>query len=368
MRRYLLTTAGFYRDRILHGISEIKPDKIIIIIDQDENWIKFQEETVAELKTKLEIPWNRSDSIVVEKWDSLSNYEKCIGNLFRTIGRIRKTDPEAEIYVDITSATRLFTIAVVSISTLYRGLTILYTPRAQKKGIRDLNPKDRNDWGGMPITLLMPYVPALERISRDAYLKQIILSLEEMGGITPSMKALLMNLKGSSKERESSSRNEIVRLSRHVQVLESYGLIATQRMGRRTIIQLTRVGYVVASMFSMQPTKKRKLENKIKAWINRATIFRNIGEHEKAISLLNKVIETKPRYAEAWSEKGSALEELGRYEEALLCFDRALSIEPKNARMWIRKSRILEKVGRLEEAKVSLRKAMEIDPKSLTPS
>lgn len=227
MRRYLLTTAGFYLGRILHGISEIKPDKIIIIIDRNKNWSKFEKETVAELKTKLEIPWNRSNAIVVEGWDSLSNYEKCLGNLFRTVGRIRKTDPEGQIYVDITSATRLFTIAVVTLSTLYRSLIILYTPKAQKKEIGDLNPKDRNDWGGMPITLLMPYVPALERINRDAYLKQILLSIKEMGGTTASMKALLMNLKGGSKEGEPSlSRKDIVSLSRRARSVSLFSLIS----------------------------------------------------------------------------------------------------------------------------------------------
>lgn len=246
MGRYLLTPVGFYLNRMLHGISTIKPDKIILIISKDKNWMDFQQEALSQLKTKLEVPWVRTNALTTEEWESLSDYEKCASNFLKTIEKIKSGDPNAQIFVDITSATRFFNIAAVNTAMLHKNVTLLYTPRSKSKSYRDLNVEDRDDWGKESMIIRLPYVPALEKFEKNLLMKSIILALYRMGGKAFSLKDLCKRFQGRS------SSNMLIKISRYISVLEEFGFVQTFRSGRRKTVELTSIGKVLADVFQEQ--------------------------------------------------------------------------------------------------------------------
>lgn len=265
MKRFLLTPVGFYMRRTLHGIADAKPDKIILITSQDPNWAEFQKDLIADLKKRLEM-WIQTKSLLVIEWESLSNYEKCLRDFLKTIDKIKRENPDAEVFVDITSATRFFNIAAVNASMLYKKVSLVYTPRSASKSFADLNPKDKHDWGKDSLTIQLPYIPALERFEKNPQLKSIILTLLWMGGEFSTMRNLLQNIKNDHR-REMRAR-DLIRLSRHVAVLEEYGFVQSYRVGRRRVIKLTDIGQVLAKVFLEREEAERDLTfDHVEAWL-----------------------------------------------------------------------------------------------------
>jgi DNA-binding MarR family transcriptional regulator len=237
---------------MLHGISEIKPDRIILIVSKDKDWMEFQRETLSQLKTKLEIPWVRTNALTTEEWESLSDYEKCISYLLKTIKKIKVSDPKAQIFVDITAATRFFNIAAVNAAMLHKNIILLYTPRTVTKSHLDLNFEDRNDWGKESVIIRLPYVPALEKFEKNPFMKSIILALYRMGGKSFSLKNIVANIQNNLKFRGKSDADMLIKLSRYISILEEFGFVRTFRSGRRKVVELTSIGKVLASVFQEQ--------------------------------------------------------------------------------------------------------------------
>ena len=57
-------------------------------------------------------------------------------------------------------------------------------------------------------------------------------------------------------------------------------------------------------------------------------IFRNIGEHEKAINCYKKAIEINPNYVNAYNNLGILLEELNHADEAKKNLEISLNLDP----------------------------------------
>ena len=52
--------------------------------------------------------------------------------------------------------------------------------------------------------------------------------------------------------------------------------------------------------------------------------------YDKALSLLTKLVETKPTNADVWNLTGFSHRKLGNYDEAKAAYEKALSIEPRH--------------------------------------
>jgi Tetratricopeptide repeat. len=64
------------------------------------------------------------------------------------------------------------------------------------------------------------------------------------------------------------------------------------------------------------------------AYIGRALVYNDLGEHEKAIADYNKAIELKPDYAYAYYNRGLVFNELNEHENAIADYSKAIELLP----------------------------------------
>ncbi len=82
----------------------------------------------------------------------------------------------------------------------------------------------------------------------------------------------------------------------------------------------------------------------------KASCLNDLGRHEEAIEIFNKMLEKQPRSVFANMGKGVALMGLGRYKEALKHFDRLLAMNPNFRDAAVYKGMALFMMGKEEEA------------------
>jgi tetratricopeptide (TPR) repeat protein len=85
---------------------------------------------------------------------------------------------------------------------------------------------------------------------------------------------------------------------------------------------------------------------------------------QKAISLLQNVLEREPNNVEALSAMGYAYEIKQEYDKAFEFYNRALSINPEDEATLVRRGHAYELSGKIEEAQDDYIKAYAIDPES----
>jgi tetratricopeptide (TPR) repeat protein len=86
------------------------------------------------------------------------------------------------------------------------------------------------------------------------------------------------------------------------------------------------------------------------------------GQYEKALALLNRMIEREPFRAEAYATRGQAYLHLDEFEKALADFDRALDLSPSDAQALAGRGETLHLLGRYDEALADLDRAAVLDP------
>ena len=65
--------------------------------------------------------------------------------------------------------------------------------------------------------------------------------------------------------------------------------------------------------------------------LKQADVYRQMGEHEKAIVSYRKAIELNPKYASAHNNLGHALKAQGKLDEAVASFRKAIELNPESA-------------------------------------
>ncbi|WP_127597782.1 tetratricopeptide repeat protein [Nitratireductor alexandrii] len=83
---------------------------------------------------------------------------------------------------------------------------------------------------------------------------------------------------------------------------------------------------------------------------------------DRALDLLNGVVDAAPGYAEGWNQRAFIRFLKGNHDEALEDIDRALALEPKHFGALSGKAIILMGQGRVRLAQQALRQAVEIHP------
>jgi tetratricopeptide (TPR) repeat protein len=96
--------------------------------------------------------------------------------------------------------------------------------------------------------------------------------------------------------------------------------------------------------------------------LQRAIVFHQSGELEKAIQAYREYLVVRPDSIEARSNLGAVLARLGRYDEAIAEYDHALSKDPQNAPILLNLGLAYYKTGRAAEAAARFEQAASLAP------
>ena len=96
--------------------------------------------------------------------------------------------------------------------------------------------------------------------------------------------------------------------------------------------------------------------------IKRAATYLNAGDHERALTILEKIKHLHEEDADMWSAYASSLSAAGRADEADAAFRKALEITPDSAELWNSLGTNSSRHRRDTEALEQFKKAMEIAP------
>ena len=86
------------------------------------------------------------------------------------------------------------------------------------------------------------------------------------------------------------------------------------------------------------------------------------GDHERALSLIERSLALDDRQAAAWSNRGNALVAVGNRSRALQAYRRALSISPEFAEAHNNLGRLLHMTGHSAQARRAYLRALELKP------
>ena len=98
----------------------------------------------------------------------------------------------------------------------------------------------------------------------------------------------------------------------------------------------------------------------IAASIDRGSVYLIKGEHDQAISELNKVIEINPKDSGAYKNRGAAYLNKGQFDLAISDYTKALEINPKDAEVYNIRGRAYYFKGKYEESWEDLNKAEDL--------
>jgi tetratricopeptide (TPR) repeat protein len=98
--------------------------------------------------------------------------------------------------------------------------------------------------------------------------------------------------------------------------------------------------------------------------VSQGAILAQSGQHDKAIKVFDKAIESNPQNSAAWSCKGIILTILGKYDEAIKAFDISTEINPLDSTCWAGKGLAFEGLNKPKEAIKAFDKAIEINPQN----
>ena len=102
--------------------------------------------------------------------------------------------------------------------------------------------------------------------------------------------------------------------------------------------------------------------NHVDAHNNLGIVFKELGEHQKAIDCYEKAIQTNPNHAAAHNNLGVVFDELGEYKKAKNCYQKVTQIQPNNAVTYNNLGAAFKQLGELQKAVSSCQKAIQINP------
>ncbi len=115
---------------------------------------------------------------------------------------------------------------------------------------------------------------------------------------------------------------------------------------------LTPGQYLVAS-FSMVSADELHRE---------ALLLRKQGMYDKALTLIEEVLELDPEDSEAWTRKGCFLRNMGRRDEAVVAVEEALKVNPECALAWRAKGALLRDAAQHQEGLDCYLRSLQLDP------
>lgn len=100
-----------------------------------------------------------------------------------------------------------------------------------------------------------------------------------------------------------------------------------------------------------------------KAYIKRSTVYRQLGEKDKAFADLSQLIKISPDYMEAYYDRGYLYKNHFRdSEKALLDFSKAIELDSNNKNCYLARGHTYYHLGECEKALIDYNRMIEIDP------
>jgi tetratricopeptide (TPR) repeat protein len=96
-------------------------------------------------------------------------------------------------------------------------------------------------------------------------------------------------------------------------------------------------------------------------WTHRRAIkYLRVGEPEKALIDVERLIVMRPQRSDGWDVRGRAHQALGRHDRAIEDYTRAIEFEPANAEFYEQRARSYADTGRLDDAAADRARAREL--------
>ncbi len=113
-----------------------------------------------------------------------------------------------------------------------------------------------------------------------------------------------------------------------------------------------------------EATEALKLQEEVVSYLNRATAYLAVGEHEKAVADLDRALEIDGNDARVWYNRGLANAQAGRFEQALHDWDRAVAASPDFPAAWLNRGIVRAQTDNLAGAEEDFGRAIELEPQA----
>jgi len=226
-----IVLVGWDYERVLAGIRSFPLNKLILLpAPQKEREMKIRGagRTSWDYAEKIKQAISEVMKVQVEV-EPIHPYD--FENTFQKVKSLikREQGKGSEVLVNVSSGTKIMSAAAICAAFMCGAKTCYTIPETEvyeAEGVRET----------ITLPMLIGFKP-LQVLSNSAL--QILKILKDAGGRVETMKAL--------GEKLGWSREEWSKLSYHIDKLETYGLIETERLGRELAIQLTKTGTFLIS-------------------------------------------------------------------------------------------------------------------------
>ncbi len=248
--KILITPVGIYINRVIRGIATIKPDKIYLCVQKSPKkeelklpaserhvkWMNTTRKHAKKIMKKLDVMYGKENikTLGVDIDDYLS--------IFKDLLQLVLSFPEnTEVYIDTTSTTYPFRVATITLSIFLKNVKFIYTPASKPGYPEDYSKQRITDKGLPPRIIPSPKIDFSEL--QTGILKDILVTINtKFGGKSPSVTDLLLEL-GLENEK-----GNMIKMSKHLKKLESYGCLTTVKEGRMKKIHLTMIGSSISEV------------------------------------------------------------------------------------------------------------------------
>ncbi len=128
-------------------------------------------------------------------------------------------------------------------------------------------------------------------------------------------------------------------------------------------LQRVRSGFVGEALIIMN-NLVQKYPNEVNAYLERAYIYRQIGQSENAYADYTTAIELVPDRAETYNVRSFVLRDLGQVDEAENDLNKAIDLEPDSAHYYTNRSSFYSTLGNYELALIDINYAITLSPEN----
>ena len=248
--KILITPVGIYIGRVIRGIATIKPDKIYLCVQKSPKkeelklpasarhvkWMNTTKNHAKKIMKKLDIMYGKNNIKIIEI--DINYYLSIFRDLLQLILSFPR---DTEVYIDTTSTTYPFRVATITLSIFLQNVKFIYTPASEPGYPEDYSKQKVIDKGLPPRVIPSPKIDFTEL--QTGILKDILVTINtKFGGKSPSVTDLLLKL------GLENDKGNMIKMSKYLKKLESYGCLTTVKEGRMKKIQLTMIGSSISEV------------------------------------------------------------------------------------------------------------------------
>ncbi len=248
--KILVTPVGIYIGRVIRGIATIKPDKIYLCVQKSPKkeelklptsarhvkWMNTTRKHAKKIMKKLDIMYGKDNIKIIEI--DIDDYLSIFKDLLQLILSFK---PDTEVYIDTTSTTYPFRVATITLSIFLKNVKFIYIPASKPPHPEDYSRQRVTDKGLPPRIIPAPKIDFTEL--QSGILKDILVKINtKFSGKAPSVTDLLLEL------GLENDKGNMIKMSKYLKKLESYGCLTTVKEGRMKKIHLTMIGSSISEV------------------------------------------------------------------------------------------------------------------------